>query len=58
VGTLMGTTHCGEVKKNYYNGQVIEEMLDEKNLVCLNNGVGTRIDVNTGKESVLDLSFK
>jgi len=54
----MGTTHCGEVKKNYYNGQVIEEMLDEKNLVCLNNGVGTRIDVNTGKESVLDLSFK
>ena len=29
------------------NGQVIEEMLDEENLVCLNDGSNTRIDVNT-----------
>lgn len=40
-----------------YNGQVIEEMLDEKNLVCLNDGSKTRIDVNTGRESVLDLTL-
>lgn len=33
------------------NGQVIEELLDEKNLVCLNDGSKTRIDVHTGKES-------
>ncbi len=39
------------------NGQIIEEMLDEKNLVCLNNGECTRIDVNTGKKSVLDLTL-
>lgn len=39
------------------NGQIIEEMLDEKNLVCLNNGECTRIDVNMGKESVLDLTL-
>lgn len=39
------------------NGQVIEELLDEKYLVCLNDGSSTRIDVNTGKESVLDLTL-
>jgi len=31
------------------NGQVIEEFLDEKNLVSLNDGINTRIDVQTGK---------
>lgn len=30
------------------NGQVIEELLDEKNLVCLNDGRSTSIDVQTG----------
>lgn len=39
------------------NGQVIEELLDEKNLVCLNDGSKTRIDIHTGKESVLDLTL-
>ncbi len=29
--------------------------IDEKHLVCINDGRNTRIDVNTGKESVLDL---
>lgn len=38
------------------NGQVIEELLDEENLVCLNDGSKTRIEVSTGKESVLDLT--
>lgn len=31
------------------NSQIVEEMLDEKNLVCLNNGECTIIDINTGK---------
>lgn len=39
------------------NGQVIEELLDEENLVCLNDGSKTRIEVSTGKESVLDLTL-
>lgn len=39
------------------NGQVIEELLDEKDLVCINDGSNTRIDVHTGKESVLDLTL-
>lgn len=39
------------------NGQVIEELSDEGNLVCLNDGSETRIDVSTGRESVLDLTL-
>ena len=39
------------------NGQVIEEMLEEENLVCLSDGSNTRIDVNTGRESVPDLTL-
>uniref|UniRef100_A0A3B3Q2D7 Reverse transcriptase domain-containing protein n=1 Tax=Paramormyrops kingsleyae TaxID=1676925 RepID=A0A3B3Q2D7_9TELE len=39
------------------NGQVIEELLEEKNLVCLNDGTKTRIEVRTGRESVLDLTL-
>lgn len=37
--------------------QVIEDLLDERNLMCLNDGNKTRIDVNTGKESVLDFTL-
>lgn len=37
------------------NGTVLEELLDEKGLVSLNDGGGTRIDPVTGKESALDL---
>lgn len=43
--------------KTDYNGGVLEEFLDSKNLVCLNDGRKTRIDVSSGKESVLDLTF-
>ena len=35
----------------------MEELLDGQNLVCVNDGRGTRIDVNTGKESALDLTI-
>lgn len=39
------------------NGQVIEELLDLKGLVCLNDGRGTRIDMVSGNESALDLTI-
>lgn len=31
--------------------------MDNKHFVCLNNGRGTRIDIRTGKESVIDLTI-
>ena len=30
------------------NGKVIEELMEERDLVCLNNGAGTRINITTG----------
>ena len=39
------------------NGKVIEELMDNKGIVCLNNGVGTRINVRNGVESALDLTL-
>ncbi len=39
------------------NGQVIEDLLEEKKLICLNDGTKTRIEVNTGRESALDLTL-
>lgn len=39
------------------NGDTMEQVLEEKNMVCLNDGTGTRIDVHTGKTSALDLTL-
>lgn len=39
------------------NGEVIEEMLSERNMVCVNDGRKTRVDVRTGRESALDLTI-
>ena len=39
------------------NGQVRENLIEMKDLVCLNDGRGARIDVATGKESTLDLTL-
>uniref|UniRef100_A0A3B5QAR3 Reverse transcriptase domain-containing protein n=1 Tax=Xiphophorus maculatus TaxID=8083 RepID=A0A3B5QAR3_XIPMA len=44
-------------KSNDRNGQVIEELMGMKNLVCINDGRGTRINVRTGMESVIDLTI-
>lgn len=44
-------------KKLDRNGQVIEELLDLKGMVCLNDGRGTRIDMVSGNESALDLTI-
>lgn len=38
------------------NDQVMENLIEVKDPVCLNDGRGTRIDVVTGKEFGLDLS--
>lgn len=36
---------------------VIEEILDEKELVCLNDGTCTRVHVARGSESAIDLTI-
>ena len=43
--------------KNDKNGKLIEDMLDDYNLVCLNDGTGTRLDKHTGRLSCLDLTL-
>lgn len=41
----------GQSDRTDHNGQIIEEYMAEKNLVCLNDGSYTRINKNMGKES-------
>lgn len=49
--SLWGSDHTDN------NGTVVEEMMDTRNLVCLNNGGGTRLDVNRNKMSCIDLTL-
>lgn len=42
---------------NDRNGAVIEEVMEMKNFVCLNDGSGTRVDVRAGAESAIDLTL-
>ncbi len=39
------------------NGRVIEDLMDDKELVCINDGRGTRINITTGNESALDITL-
>ncbi len=39
------------------NGKIIEELMDERELVSLNDGSGTRINLVSGMESALDSNF-
>ena len=39
------------------NGRTVEELMEERELVCLNDGGGTRIEVRTGKEPALDVTL-
>lgn len=39
------------------NGMVIEEVMERNNLVCINDGTKTRMDVNSGRESAIDLTI-
>lgn len=40
-----------------YNGQVVEDLMEAKELVCLNNGQGTRLNFRDGTESAIDLTL-
>ena len=40
-----------------FNGSIVEEMLDEQRLICLNDGNGIGLDIVHGQESVLDLTL-
>lgn len=39
------------------NGEVVEEMMDDRRLVCLNNGTGTRINIYRNETSCIDLTL-
>lgn len=39
------------------NGEVMEEMINDRMLVCLNNGAGTRMNVYKNKTSCIDLTL-
>jgi ribonuclease HI len=43
--------------KNDKNGKLTEDMLDDYDLVCLNDGSGTRLDKHTGRLSCIDLTL-
>lgn len=44
-------------KKTAHNGNIVEEMIDEKSLVCLNNGKGTRVNTHENTVSCLDITL-
>jgi len=33
------------------NGRAIEDLMDDGDLICMNDGRGTRINMNTGTET-------
>ncbi len=44
-------------EKTDKNGSIVEEIIDDLNLVCLNTGEGTRLDPITGKFSAIDITL-
>lgn len=49
--SLWGSKHTDR------NGEAVEELMDVRQLVCLNNGNGTRIDIRTNTMSCIDLTL-
>ncbi len=49
--TLWGSDHTDN------NGEIVEELIEERSLVCLNNGSGTRVNVTRNTVSCLDLTL-
>lgn len=39
------------------NGKVIEDLMDERDLVYMNDGRGTRVNITTGNESASDITL-
>jgi len=44
-------------KQTDSNGEAVEELMDVRQLVCLNNGNGTRIDVRSNTISCIDITL-
>ncbi len=49
--SLWGSKHTDN------NGEVVEELMDNRQLVCINNGNGTRIDIRSNILSCIDLTL-
>lgn len=43
--------------RNDNNGRVIEEFIEEEELVCINDGTGTRLNTARGTESAIDITI-
>lgn len=39
------------------NGEIVEQFMEERSLVCLNNGEGTRYNIRTNNNSSIDLTM-
>jgi len=44
-------------KNTDYNGEIIEQLMDERSLVCLNTGEGTRYNITENSVSSIDLTL-
>lgn len=53
---LIHTIHWGS-KNTDANGLVREKYIDDKRLVCINDGRGTRYNSTQKSQSVIDLTF-
>lgn len=49
--------HCTLWGSSNENGMVTEGLMENKNLVCVNDGRGTRVDSRTGAELAIDLAL-
>ncbi len=56
-GDFNGHSTLWGSEKNDFNGNIIEDMLDKCELVCVNDGRATRIDLAKGKSRSLDLTI-
>ena len=57
AGISMPIILYGEGKKTDSNGLVMEDLMDQNGLICLNDGSGTRFNISAGNELVLDLTL-
>ena len=44
-------------KRTDINGEAVEDMMNDRMLVCLNNGYGTRINAYKNETSCIDLTL-
>lgn len=56
-GDFNGHSTLWGSEKNDFNGNIIEDMLDKCELVCVNDGRATRIDLAKGKSSAFGFNY-